>query len=488
MFPIPKSFLSLFVAILLVMPAAAQQELDTELIAQPSGIPHLITHVAGDSHRLFVVDLYGVISIIRDGVLQPTPFLDLSGQLNTFQSSGLLGMAFHPDYLQNGWVFLLYSNLNGDTELTRYQVNPNNPDELLPNSKQLLLTAAQPFPSHNGGNLAFGPDGYLYVGLGDGGNQGVGDPGNRAQNPSTWLGKMLRLDVNQLPYRIPTDNLGVLVPAMLDEIWAVGFRNPWRYSFDRLTQDLWITDVGQALYEEIDLVPAGPTNPADLNFGWRLKEGFHCFNPSSNCDPNQVLRDPTWEYDHSAGRCAIIGGFVYRGRAMAELQGDYLYGDYCTGEVLSLHWDSANQLWVERSHGLETGYFGAITGFGEDNDGEIYAATSSGIFRIVPKGFRLSVEGFTAGQQATMEIQDAMPNATVIFAFSRSGLGSRSFPPFGLEFDLHGAIPFASSMTDANGIATLAGVVPAALLGHTIWLQAAQAGGTNTNVLVDAVE
>jgi glucose/arabinose dehydrogenase len=370
----------LFVVVIMIMnaagpgggPAAAAQELPPLFVvnAFPNHtfvLPVDIAH-AGDS-RLFVVEKPGVIRVLNGRGPSATDkvFLDIKDRVIYSGELGLLGLAFHPDFKQNGYFFVNYTRPEGErwqTIVARYQVTAD-PDKADPTSELILLTIPQPYTNHNGGGLKFAPDGTLYIGLGDGG--GSGDPDNRAQDGADLLGKMLRIDVdNPAPgknYGIPDDNPFVGQPA-LDEIWATGLRNPWRFSFDRLTGDLYIGDVGQNLWEEIDFQPAA--RAGGQNYGWRLKEGNHCFNPEQNCDTGG-LTDPVYEYGHDEG-CSVTGGFVYRGPSMPALQGYYLYADYCKGIISALYRDGQDEWQNEALTNSER----FVSTFGEDSSGEIY--------------------------------------------------------------------------------------------------------------------
>jgi glucose/arabinose dehydrogenase len=320
-----------------------------------------------NSGRLFIIEKVGRIRILQDGNLLGPAFLDISDRVGSGGSEqGLLGLAFHPHYAENGFFFVNYTDKNGNTVIARYQVTADS-NVADPNSEVVLLNVDQPFQNHNGGMLAFGPDGYLYAGLGDGGSGG--DPFGNAQNLNTFLGKILRLDVDSAqPYAIPPDN------PFGNEIWAYGLRNPWRFSFDHLTGDLYIGDVGQNSWEEIDFVPAG--TPGGMNFGWNIMEGTHPYKGG----PQDGLVPPVAEYGHSQGRCSVTGGYVYRG-TMPEWNGVYFYGDYCSGTVWGLiHSDGGwqNQLLYE------TG--ASISSFGQDPAGEVYLIDYGGrILRLVPR-------------------------------------------------------------------------------------------------------
>jgi glucose/sorbosone dehydrogenase len=340
-----------------------------------SGLDRPVGLVEPGDSRLFIVQQAGRI-VIYDGVrVLATPFLDISSLITPGISGeserGLLGLAFHPHYAENGLFFVYYTASNGDITLARYHVDNANRDRADASSGTIVLTISHSqFPNHNGGQLQFGPDGYLYLGPGDGGSGG--DPFNHAQDRSQLLGKLLRIDVDTLPYRIPPSNPFVNTPGARGEIWAFGLRNPWRFTFDRITHDLWIADVGQDLYEEVDFQPA--TSIGGENYGWRRMEGFHCFNPPTNCqDPSFTM--PILEYSHDAGDCSIIGGYRYRGARYPRMSGIYFYGDYCTGTI----WGATQQsdgTWSSQkllSSRLK------ISSFGEDMNGELYVIDLNGV-------------------------------------------------------------------------------------------------------------
>lgn len=343
--------------------------------------PLFVTHAGDGSGRLFVVEKPGLIRVVRDGLLLDAPFLDIRDRVGSRGSEqGLLGLAFAPNYAGDGHFFVDYTDLNGDTVVARFSVtaDPNVAD---PGSEFVVLKIAQPAANHNGGMLAFGPDGKLYIGAGDGGGQG--DRYRNGQNPQALLGKLLRLDVTSKPdrpYTIPADNPWVTAQwngrAVRPEIWALGLRNPWRFSFDRATGDLWIGDVGQNQYEEVDRVPAG--SGGGLNFGWPIMEGAHCYPESSKCD-RTGLALPVMEYTHGANGCSITGGYVYRGRQFPALAGVYLYADYCSGKIWGLVRDGAD--WRSREL-LSSGR--NISSFGEDEAGELYVADLNGaVYQVV---------------------------------------------------------------------------------------------------------
>lgn len=308
------------------------------------------------SGRLFIIEKYGVIRLFKDGLLLQEPFLNIDDRVNDRGNEmGLLGFAFHPNFEQNGYFYVNYTGEGGHTFISRFQASGDTAD---PNSETILLTVNQPYPNHNGGAVTFGPDGYLYLGLGDGG--AGGDPLKNGQNTESLLGKILRIDVDQGdPYAIPADN------PFGNEVWAYGLRNPWRISFDQVTGDLWIGDVGQNVWEEIDYLPAG--SPGGANFGWSIMEASYGYD--GEAQPGLLL--PAAEYSHDFG-CSVTGGYVYRG-AMPEWNGVYLYGDYCSGIIWGLI--NVNGQWQSQSL-FEAGT--TITSFGQDESGEVYLLSDTG--------------------------------------------------------------------------------------------------------------
>jgi glucose/arabinose dehydrogenase len=352
--------LLLALALLLPFNAFAQNIALTQ-VASGFDLPLGIAH-AGDT-RLFVIQQRGRIAIFDGTNVLAQPFLDLSSLVSCCGERGLLGLAFHPHYRDNGFFFVDYTDRNGNTVVARYQVSATDPNRADPASARVLLNVAQPFANHNGGHLAFGPDGYLYIALGDGGSGG--DPGNRAQDLSTLLGKILRIDIDSgSPYAVPPSNPFVNRAGARGEIWAFGLRNPWRFSFDRVTGDLWIADVGQDTWEEVDFAPA--TSIGGENYGWRRMEGKHCFLPTTNCsDASMTL--PVFEYSHAEG-CSVTGGYLYRGTKYPALKGTFLFGDYCSGSIWGTKRSAGDTFTTKKL--LTTN--AAITGFGEDVNGEIY--------------------------------------------------------------------------------------------------------------------
>ena len=321
--------------------------------------PTYLTHAFDD--RLFVVEQTGRITILQNGQRLSQPFLDISRQVESGgNEQGLLSLAFHPT--DHSRFFVNYTDSQGDTRISEFAVSAQDPNQAAAHSERVLLTIAQPYGNHNGGQIQFGPDGYLYVGMGDGGSGG--DPEGHGQNKATLLGALLRLDVDQSqPYAIPSDNPFVNDPASRPEIWAYGLRNPWRFSFDRLTGDLYTADVGQNAWEELNFVAASLSSGGE-NYGWNRLEGTHCFNLPVCRSTGTTL--PIVEYDHNEG-CSITGGYVYRGERFPSLSGHYFFSDYCGGVIWNLR--QTGDGW-QKNPLLETDL--NIASFGEDAAGELY--------------------------------------------------------------------------------------------------------------------
>lgn len=329
------------------------------------------------SSRLFAVEQAGTIRIIANGSVVAAPFLDLTAKVTSGGEMGFLGLAFHPNFAQNHIFYVHYDRTVGgqrQSVISQYQVS-SDPNVADPASERILLTVNQPFDNHKGGQLVFGPDGFLYIGFGDGGSEG--DPLGNGQNKNTLLGKVLRIDVNSqsggTAYGIPPDN-PFASGGGSPEIFAYGFRNPWRMSFDRGSGTLFAGDVGESRYEEVDIVQSG------ANYGWNIMEGFHCFNPPSGCNTGGLTM-PIAEYSHSEGN-AIIGGYVYRGSKIPGLQGAYIFGDYGTGKVWALT-SNGSGVWTRT---LLLTAPGSISSFGQDQAGELYVVQLSGvIYQLAPK-------------------------------------------------------------------------------------------------------
>jgi glucose/arabinose dehydrogenase len=398
-------------------------------VAGPVGGPiTAITH-AGDD-RLFLTLQNGRVLIFQNGAVLPAPFLDVSTLITCCGERGLLSTAFHPDYATNGFFYVDYTDTQGNTVIARYTVS-SDANVADATSGVTLLTITQPFANHNGGQLQFGPDGFLYIGMGDGGS--ANDPSCFAQRREPQagrqelLGKLLRIDVNQnvgTPpyYGIPAGNpfVGNGGP---DEAWAIGLRNPWRFSFDRTTGDLYIGDVGQGAVEEIDFQPQ--SSPGGENYGWKMMEGTDCTGNDGNCPPDTPPCDspeltlPILQYEHTDGRCSVTGGYLYRGSRIPDLQGRYVYGDYCSGEIWAGFLDGAS--WSTDLLPIQTS---SLTTFGQDIDEELFVGNGDGnLFRIDPVAATTPVidditphQGFERGyEQISITGSGFAPGAEVLF-------------------------------------------------------------------------
>ena len=370
--------------------AQVPSDLTLEFVAGGFSSPVAIRHAGDGSGRLFIVEQGGLIRIVDDGSVLPTPFLDLQSLVVSGGEQGLLGLAFHPDYSTNGLFYVNYTR-DGDpdvdkTVIARYSVSadPNVADST---SATLILEIDQPFENHNGGDIHFGPDDYLYIGMGDGGGW------ETAQDMTTLLGKMLRIDVDGgSPYAIPPDNPFVGDPSALDEIWASGLRNPWRWSFDRLTGDLFIGDVGEGDWEEIDYQPAASSGGE--NYGWPCREGAHDFLPAF-CPGSPTLVEPILEYSHDSGQCTVVGGFVFRG-GIQGFDGTYVYNDWCTGELWFAN-EVSPGVWSSTLWDTVAGF--NLVGYGEGEDGTLYLAMGEEIqrFHSASGAATIFTDGFESG-------------------------------------------------------------------------------------------
>ena len=335
--------------------------------------PVFVASPPGDATRLFVVEQAGRIRVLKNDQPMSRAFLDIRGKIDNSGERGLLSIAFHPQYATNGRFYVYLNNKHGDIRIVRYNVS-SDPDVADESSADTVIAIAHPtYDNHNGGQLAFGPDGKLWAATGDGG--GGGDPNGNAQNKSSLLGKLLRLDIEVgTGHGTPSDN------PFGSEIWAYGLRNPWRFAFDAATGDLYIADVGQGKWEEVDIATRGSGLGRGANYGWNVMEGAHCYSPETGCDQSGTVL-PNLEYDHSGGACTIIGGYVYHGANVQALQGQYLYADYCAGWVKSFRFAGGvtdQRDWPDLSPGQ------GVTSFGEDGNGELYIMTEAGkLFRIV---------------------------------------------------------------------------------------------------------
>lgn len=415
--------LTIILTVLLSAFAAGQTNLDIRRRPFLSGLssPLFLTHAKDGSRRVFVVQQRGLIKVVQPGSNVATDFINLASKVSqTGSERGLLGLAFHPDFATNSYFFVNYTRQSdGATVIERYKaINNNTVGD--PASGRVVITISQDFSNHNGGMIEFGPDGFLYIGMGDGGS--ANDPNNRAQDINSLLGKMLRLDLDvsgndaNPPYSNPADNPYVGIPGA-DEIYALGLRNPFRWSFDRGgTNQLWAGDVGQNLIEEVDVVTLGG------NYGWRVYEGTNCTNNDPGlCTPSNYIA-PVFQYTHAAGRCSITGGYVYRGSLGTFNDGDYLYGDYCTGEYW--RWDGANQIFMENTPRN-------ISSFGEDQDGELYVV---GLGGTVDKFYRASASADFDGDART-DVSVFRPSNGVWF-IRQSGTAENRFVQFGIDGDI----------------------------------------------------
>jgi len=379
-----RELAALVVSVAAIAPAAASQSIRAIRVTNGVSGPTFLSAPPGDTERLFVTAQNDGVFLIKHGLLQPTMFLDLSGVVHPTQE-GLLGLAFHPDYASNGRFFVCYQDTAFDSYLVEYAVSAD-PDRADPGSAVVLRgPIPQPHAVHNWNCLQFGPDGMLYVGVGDGGPDN--DPNEHGQDLGTLFGKLLRLDVDLPPPHVPPDNPFVGVPGAAPEIWAYGLREPWRFSFDRLTGDLFLADVGQSSWEEIDFQPAA--SAGGENYGWRCMEGTHCTNLANCACQAPAWVDPIHEYPHTDGRCCVIGGYVYRGAALPAEQGNYFFADFCGGRVWSFKHDGQNMTdFQERTAELapcDGSTIELITSFGQDAAGELYVLDRLGgeVFKIV---------------------------------------------------------------------------------------------------------
>lgn len=353
-------------------PVALQQ------VASGLIFPLYLTAPDGDS-RLFIVEKGGTIRIVKEGSLLPAPFLDISAQVSTGGEQGLLGLAFHPQYAANGRFVVHYTDLAGDTRVSEFRVSPD-PDVADAASEVSILAEDQPFPNHNGGQVLFGPDGYLYIMLGDGGS--ANDPDGRGQSLADLLGSILRVEpLEGGGYAVPPDNPFVSTAGARLEIWSYGLRNPWRVAFDPATGDLYIADVGQQEWEEVNVSTSADGAGRGRNFGWRIMEGPECVGIPA-CDQG-TLELPVLSYNHSDG-CSITGGLVYRGAAIPALQGHYFYSDFCSGWVRSFRLENGSAVDQFQWPTLAPG--GNVPSFGRDASGELYVMSTGGVvFKIVPR-------------------------------------------------------------------------------------------------------
>ncbi len=477
-------------------------ELTTVKVAGGFTEPLFLTSPPGDTARLFVVEQNTAqIKIIKNGVVLGTPFLNIDPKVGSGGERGLLGLAFHPNYASNGYFYVNYTDNSGNTVIARYHVS-GNPDIADPNSELVLMTVVQPFSNHNGGMLAFSPnDDDLYIGLGDGGDSY--DPGNRAQDGQTELGKILRIDVgNGTAFSAPADNPFNNDPSVLDIVWSLGVRNPWRFSFDRLNGDLYIADVGQGSREEVDW-QSGDSQGGE-NYGWRCMEGKECTGLSGCTCNSPELTIPIFDYTHSGGNCSITGGYVYRGPAIPAIDGTYFFADFCTGRIWSFvrSGNSVSQF-TERTAELKpiTGEtINNITSFGEDDKGEIYIVDRDGeIFKIADKstlpvptpvptpvppaptpapppsgsGTLSAFSPGTAGARNSITVTGAPRGSTVRFYYST--LTGKTTITSGVckgkALDLRSPVSLGTAVANSTGKATLNVSLSRTLGGRTLYIQ-----------------
>ena len=373
-----RYFLFLFLLVSQQITAQAPLQLQLKEIARGFTSPVGLIDAGDQSERLFVIEQGGKVKIIQNGAVAKTPFLDISNKLDglniAYSEKGLLGMAFHPEYRNNRKFYVYYSaptdisGMDHKSVIAEYKTSLTDPNTAMVTSERIVMEIQQPESNHNGGQLAFGPDGYLYIGLGDGGGAGDkhGSNGN-GQNPRTWLGKILRIDINtDKGYKVPTDNPYIQSTVYLPEIWATGLRNPWRFSFDKASGKLFCADVGQNKYEEINIIEKAH------NYGWRIMEGNHCYEPAEGCN-QENLTMPIAEYNHEEG-VSVIGGYMYRGMEFPSLHGHYIFGDW-TGKVWYLKYDTTTRKWNRgqvHTNGKSNEVNGKINSFGTDENGNIY--------------------------------------------------------------------------------------------------------------------
>jgi len=401
-----RIFLLILFPLLTSVPLHAQFPIENAFPKLSFSRPVDLQHAGDGSGRLFVVEQEGRILVFPNnpGVETAGVFLDIRDRVNDEgNEEGLLGLAFHPSYETNGWFYVNYTAADPRrTVIARYSVSGADPSKADPSSERIILTFAQPYSNHNGGQLAFGPDGFLYIGTGDGGSGG--DPQNNAQNRSSLLGKMLRIDVDNpqggSAYGIPTDNPFVgNGSGWAEEIYAWGLRNPWRFSFDTATGRLWAGDVGQNRYEEVDIIEKG------RNYGWRIMEGFACYNPQSGCDQSGLAK-PIVEYGRDQG-ASITGGYVYRGAGVPKLRGKYVYADFVTGRIWGLTYNTPTDFTNETI--LNSGK--NIASFGVDESGEMYLCSFDGsIYRFTPT---VSSGSSDQSTPATLQLMEAYPHPAV---------------------------------------------------------------------------
>lgn len=475
------------IALMLARPIALAKRLTTEEITRSVAMPTWAGTAPGDSERIFVTERNsGLVKIVRDGRVLPVPFLDVSANLRPRFDGGLMCMAFDPDFADNGYFYVYYTDRRNDGVVERFEVS-SDPDIADPATRFEVIRIERTGPEdmHAGGFIGFSPtDGCLYITSGDGGPQG--DPNGYAQNGGLLLGKILRIRLNgDLPYSIPPDNPFQGGAVFRPEIWALGLRNPWRAGFDSRTGDLYVADVGHESWEEITVVPDGV---GGLNLGWAIREGSRCFPPGRSCDPTG-LTDPILEYAHGSepARCCIIGGAVYRGSAMPLLDGHYFYSDFCSGEVWSLLYDGQrivetldHSAEVRRPNGQR---FGGLSSITQDHEGNLLIVDfTSGVYRVVTV-MQLEAPPLIGGQRAEFMLSGATPGRRVVLFYSLDGTGRTRIEPLDVTVALSNPLVAGFATADAEGRARWSVPVPHTARGRTIWFQAAEMGNASDVVL-----
>jgi glucose/arabinose dehydrogenase len=500
-----------------LLAGAASSQVTTKRIATGFSNPLWIGAPDGDPRVFFAIQSGGV-RIIKNGVHLSNPFLSIPALTSGGSEQGLLGMAFHPDYANNGFFFLNYTNNSGNTVVSRWSVDPGDPDRADPSSEEIVITINQPFSNHNGGDIHFNPlDGYLYIGTGDGGS--ANDPACRAQNLNNLLGKMLRIDVDTLPYSIPADNPFVGVPSTRGEVYHYGLRNPWRFSFDRVTGDLYIGDVGQNAREEISFAAHAD---AGVNFGWKIMEGNRC-NSTSSCPGgtpacfNAAYTPPIVELFQSGfgGPLSIIGGYVYRGDLMPGEVGTYFFADFNDDIIRSIEYDVGSNTvsnFQDRTSELtpNVGAIRNIAAWGEDGFGELYiadhtASQNGEIFKVVPvgaaqasavidNGSGINAVTYTAQSlpiignvyKAEVDVSTHPGGATFSLIFGFSGVSS--FPTAIGEILISGTNVFSFAVASSGGVDSYSENIPVALGFNGVQVQSqAFSIGAGTTVAYNAV-
>lgn len=473
---------SIFILAFLMLTQFAMDSraIKTERIASGFSNPLYLTSPPGDFERLFIVEQNSAqIKIIKNGSVLATPFIDLNSKAGGGGEGGLLGLAFHPNYLVNGFFYVNYTDNSGNTVLARYTVS-GNPDIADAGSEFIISNINQPFSNHNGGMLIFSPnDGFLYIFLGDGGS--ANDPGNRAQTLSNVLGKVHRINVDTLS--IPASNPFTGNSAALDSIWGYGLRNPWRASFDRQNGDLYIGDVGQNSREEISWQPGN--SGGGENYGWRCMEGTMCTGLSGCICNAPGLTIPIHDYDSTQSDCSVTGGYVYRGSAIPEIDGTYFFGDFCTGKIWSFKWNGTNLTeFQDRTAELipDIGSINNISSFGEDAGGELYIVDLDGeIFKIIPDDdppppaiSLLPLDPNIADMNNTIEARDATPNGNVTFIYGfEEGTMTANNICSGFQAGILNPFTLSTITADGNGTAAFNVFVPGSFTGLSVLVQAA---------------